>query len=200
MSLLQLFSSRCCSYSYYSNASLQKQRQLLSAVSSSVVEKIGSRSSSSSLARGLPVIAGAPLQCNRRSASALQQLLSRHSYSTTLTTACATTTTTTPLHVMLLLFPPQTPAAAVPMSLCSSSSSFLTSSLRQLQLGGSNSGISIIHKILLDAVWLIKRTFQPSIIRKKRKMGFLVRQRTVGGRRTLARRRLKGRARLGGGI
>lgn len=50
------------------------------------------------------------------------------------------------------------------------------------------------------SIWLIKRTFQPSIIRKKRKMGFLVRQRTVGGRRTLARRRLKGRARLGGGI
>lgn len=50
------------------------------------------------------------------------------------------------------------------------------------------------------AIWLIKRTFQPSIIRKKRKMGFLVRQRTVGGRRTLARRRAKGRARLGGGI
>jgi large subunit ribosomal protein L34 len=50
------------------------------------------------------------------------------------------------------------------------------------------------------AVWLIKRTFQPSIIRKKRKMGFLVRQRTVGGRRTLARRKAKGRYRLGGGI
>jgi large subunit ribosomal protein L34 len=49
-------------------------------------------------------------------------------------------------------------------------------------------------------VWHIKRTFQPSIIRKKRKMGFLVRQRTVGGRRILNRRRAKGRARLGGGI
>jgi large subunit ribosomal protein L34 len=50
------------------------------------------------------------------------------------------------------------------------------------------------------AVWLIKRTFQPSIIRKKRKTGFLVRQRTVGGRRTLNRRAHKGRWRLGGGI
>jgi large subunit ribosomal protein L34 len=49
-------------------------------------------------------------------------------------------------------------------------------------------------------LWWIKRTFQPSIQRKKRKMGFLVRQRTVGGRRILARRRAKGRHRLGGGI
>jgi large subunit ribosomal protein L34 len=53
---------------------------------------------------------------------------------------------------------------------------------------------------LADVIWWIKRTFQPSIIRKKRKMGFLVRQRTVGGRRTLARRTAKGRWRLGGGI
>lgn len=60
-------------------------------------------------------------------------------------------------------------------------------------IGGMNS--------LLDhAIWLIKRTFQPSIIRKKRKTGFLVRHRTVGGRRTLKRRRAKGRWRLGGGI
>jgi large subunit ribosomal protein L34 len=50
------------------------------------------------------------------------------------------------------------------------------------------------------AVWFVKRTFQPSIIRKKRKMGFLVRQRTVGGRNVLARRKAKGRMRLGGGI
>lgn len=54
--------------------------------------------------------------------------------------------------------------------------------------------------ILDSAIWMIKRTFQPSIIRKKRKTGFLVRQRTVGGRRTLKRRIAKGRWRLGGGI
>jgi ribosomal protein L34 len=39
-----------------------------------------------------------------------------------------------------------------------------------------------------------------SIVRKKRKMGYLVRQRTVGGRRTLNPRRAKGRAQLRGGI
>lgn len=51
-----------------------------------------------------------------------------------------------------------------------------------------------------NAIVFIKRTFQPSIIRKKRKMGFLVRQRTVGGRKVLKRRMAKGRWRLGGGI
>ena len=46
--------------------------------------------------------------------------------------------------------------------------------------------------------WLIKRTFQPSIIRKRRKQGFLKRQKSVGGRRMLKRRMLKGRKRLAG--
>jgi large subunit ribosomal protein L34 len=48
------------------------------------------------------------------------------------------------------------------------------------------------------STWFIKRTFQPSIIRKRRKHGFLERMRTVGGRRVINRRRHKGRARLGG--
>jgi large subunit ribosomal protein L34 len=50
------------------------------------------------------------------------------------------------------------------------------------------------------AVWLIKRTFQPSLVKRKRRMGYLVRQRTPGGRNVLKRRRAKGRARLDGGI
>eukprot|EP00550_Attheya_septentrionalis_P006671 CAMPEP_0198293438 /NCGR_PEP_ID=MMETSP1449-20131203/17291_1 /TAXON_ID=420275 /ORGANISM="Attheya septentrionalis, Strain CCMP2084" /LENGTH=119 /DNA_ID=CAMNT_0043993025 /DNA_START=146 /DNA_END=505 /DNA_ORIENTATION=+ len=49
-----------------------------------------------------------------------------------------------------------------------------------------------------QVTWLIKRTFQPSIIRKRRKHGFMERQKTVGGRKVLKRRMLKGRARLGG--
>jgi Ribosomal protein L34 len=49
-----------------------------------------------------------------------------------------------------------------------------------------------------DFILLIKRTFQPSIIRKRRKTGFLTRHKSVGGRRILERRARKGRARMGG--
>ena len=47
-------------------------------------------------------------------------------------------------------------------------------------------------------IWLIKRTYQPSILRKKRKHGFLKRSSTVGGRRTTRRRKAKGRTRIYG--
>ncbi|EED95146.1 RM34, ribosomal protein 34 mitochondrial large ribosomal subunit [Thalassiosira pseudonana CCMP1335] len=56
-----------------------------------------------------------------------------------------------------------------------------------------------LQSLLNDmSTWLIKRTFQPSIVRKRRKHGFLRRQESVGGRRVLKRRRAKGRMRLGG--
>ena len=52
--------------------------------------------------------------------------------------------------------------------------------------------------MLEEAVVFVKRTFQPSLVRKKRKHGLLKRMETVGGRRIIKRRKAKGRWRIPG--
>eukprot|EP00924_Labyrinthula_sp_SR-Ha-C_P013753 snap_masked-scaffold_5-processed-gene-12.45-mRNA-1 protein AED:0.11 eAED:0.11 QI:0/-1/0/1/-1/1/1/0/83 len=47
-----------------------------------------------------------------------------------------------------------------------------------------------------DAVEAVKREYQPSVKRRKRKHGFLNRIRTINGRKIIKRRLLKGRKEL----
>eukprot|EP01035_Chromulina_nebulosa_P022456 gene22456-29078_t len=77
---------------------------------------------------------------------------------------------------------------------CSKISSGVVSSGQVLKQGATD--LQDYLQSLLNGTFNIKRTFQPSLIRRKRKHGFLVRNSTRKGRKILNRRRLKGRTAL----
>lgn len=68
--------------------------------------------------------------------------------------------------------------------------------IQNIKISSVSSTIVETQGYINESIWNIKRTFQPSLIRRKRKHGFLARKMTKDGRKILQRRNAKGRKAL----
>ncbi len=78
----------------------------------------------------------------------------------------------------------------------SSSAVVTTTAARPLTFPYVNSIFNRLINELADGIMLLKRTFQPSLMRRKRKHGFLSRLNDRNGKKVLNRRLEKGRRQL----
>jgi len=79
---------------------------------------------------------------------------------------------------------------------CIPQKNWWTAARELFQHSSSVSLIPTLKELTELSVWFIKRTFRPSLRKRKNKHGFLKRTQSVGGRRVLNRRQHKKRLRL----